>query len=497
MAATAPLQIFDPATGEHVADVAAATRDDVAAATARAREAQPSWAALPFAERGRMLRRLARAMRDDATLIETVVAETGKPRYEAEGIEIFYVLELTRALSGRLGRRALADERRAPLLFTYKRARLTHQPRGVVGVIGPWNWPILNNYADCVAPLLAGNAVLLKPSEWTPLSSLRIAELGRDVGLPEGVFQVLPGRGDVGQALCDEADMIFFTGSQATGRKIAARCGERLIPVVTELGGKSPMIVLADADLKRAARAAAWSAFANGGQVCIRTERVLVEEAVADEFVELCRTEVARLRTGGPPDTNDVGAITFAPQVAVLQAQIAEATRAGARVVTGGGPLEDRPGRFFRPTILDGVTPEMDVARHETFGPVLPVMRVRDAEEALATANALPVGLSGSVWSRDNARARALARRLNAGSVCVNDALVNYFIVEAPFGGMKDSGLGVRHGPEALRQFCRVETIVEDRPLLGWLGALIAAQLGFPYRARTLRLLRWVMRKFY
>jgi acyl-CoA reductase-like NAD-dependent aldehyde dehydrogenase len=498
-----PLRITNPATGELLQEVPAADAAAATAAIERARAAQPAWGALPFAERGRVLRRLARAVRDDATLVDTLISESGKPRYEAEGIEVFYTLELTRYYTGRAGRRALADELRGPMVFANKRARVVRHPHGVVAVIGPWNWPLLNNYADCVGPLAAGNAVVLKPSEHTPLTSLRVAELARRAGVPDGVFQVVAGRGDAGAALTAAADMIFFTGSAATGKEVAKAAAARLVPVVLELGGKSPMIVLADADLPRAAHAAVWSAFSNSGQVCIRTERVLVEASVADRFINLAATEIARLRQAPPPLARphaadvDVGAITFAPQMDHADRHIADAVARGGRVVTGGTRRTDLPGRFFAPTLIVDATPEMDVMREETFGPVLPVMRVADAEEALRVANASPMGLSGSVWSGDAGRAVALARRLDAGSVCINDALVNYFIVEAPLGGIKASGMGFRHGPEGLRQFCRIETIVEDRPLLGWLSRLLGRELTFPYSARTQRLLRWVMKRFY
>jgi acyl-CoA reductase-like NAD-dependent aldehyde dehydrogenase len=504
MAATA-LRITNPANGQLVQEVPALGPDDVAAAFERARAAQPAWGALPFGERARALRRLLRAMRDDPSFLDTLVAESGKPRYEAELIELFYALELTRYYTGGAGRRALRDEVRHPLIFATKRARLVRHPRGVVGVIGPWNWPLLNNFADCVAPLVCGNAVVLKPSEWTPLTSLRVAALWRQLGLPDGVLEVVPGRGDAGQKVCELADMIFFTGSAATGKKVAALAGERLVPVVVELGGKSAMIVLADADLPRAAHAAVWSGFAHSGQVCVRTERVLVEDSVAERFVALCTEEIARLRQG-PPEMGaaaadhagvDVGAITFPPQIERAQRQIADAVAQGARVVAGGAARTDLPGHFFAPTLLADVTPDMAVMREETFGPVLPVMRVADAETALRIANDSPMGLSGSVWSGDAARAAALARRLETGSVCVNDVLVNYFCVEAPLGGIKQSGLGVRHGPEGLRQFCRLETIVEDRVLLGRLSGFIDRQLAFPYKIRTQRLLRRFMKLFY
>jgi acyl-CoA reductase-like NAD-dependent aldehyde dehydrogenase len=519
----APLIVTDPTTGLPIASVPVADGAAVEAAVARARLAQPAWGALPLHERGRMLRALARRLRDDERLTRTLVSESGKPRHEAEAIEIFYTLELTRSLTGGRGRRALADELRAPAVFAYKRARVVKHPRGVVGVIGPWNWPLLNNFADCVAPLAAGNAVLLKPSEWTPLTSLRIAELWRELALPEGVFQVLPGRGSIGQALCDSCDMIFFTGSQAAGRQVAARCGQRLIPAVMELGGKSPFIVLADADLDRAARAAVWGGFAHSGQVCVRPERILVEESVAERFEELCRGHVQALRQGTGPDPDganeiDVGAMTFPPQMRHAEDQVSDALAAGAILLAGTGrPIGTAPAdgelgktpspsptataptgpRFFSPTLLANVRPDMRVAVEETFGPVLPIVRVLDAEEALRIANDSPLGLSASVWTADAARGRALARRLQVGSVCVNDVLTNYFIVEAPLGGIKASGLGVRHGPEGLRQFCRLETIVEDRPGLGWLSKLVARRLMFPYRRRTLRQLRFLMRRIY
>jgi len=498
-----PLRIENPATGQFLAEVPCHGAAEVEAAVARARIAQKAWGALPFRERAKALRRLLRAMRDDTGFLSTLVSESGKPRYEAEIFELFYALELTRFYTSRIGRRALRDDIRYPLVFANKRARVIHHPRGVVGVIGPWNWPLLNNFADCIPALLAGNAAVLKPSEWTPLTSLRIAKLWRDIGLPDGVFQVVTGRGEAGQALTRLCDMIFFTGSTRVGTMVAKAAGERLIPAVVELGGKSVMIVLADADIERAARAAVWSGFAHSGQVCIRTERVLVEEQVADRFVALCVEQVRQLRQAPPVpgDANtvdiDIGAMTFQPQVEVAEHLIADARAHGANVVAGGARRTDLPGRFFAPTLIADATNDMAVMREETFGPVLPVMRVRDAEEALRIANDSPLGLSGSVWSGDEARARALARRLETGTVCVNDVLVNYLCVEAPLGGIKASGMGLRHGPEGLRQFCRIETVIENRRGFGWLAPIVANNLWFPYKARTLRLLRRFMKVFY
>ena len=466
------------------------SREVVDAAVARARSSQAPWYGLGLRERGRALRRLASRARADGELARIISSETGKPLFEAIGFEIAYLCEVTRFLSGRKGRRALAEDVRSSLIFPHKRARVAWRPRGVVAVIGPSNFPLLNNFGDVVAPLLAGNSVLLKPSPDSPLTSRRMEVLWKEAGLPEGVFQVVEGSAETGSALVDTCDMVFFTGGVAAGREIAARAGQRLIPCVAELGGKSAMIVLADADLRAAARAAVWGAFAGAGQVCIRVERVLVEDSAADEFVRLVTSETALLRLDG----SDVGPVLLASRRERCRALVADAVARGARLLAGGGEVGDS---FFAPTVLDHVPPDAVVAVEETFGPVLPVIRVAGAEEALRLANASTLGLSGSVWSRDVVRARDVARRLEAGSLCINDVLVNYFFVSAPLGGMKASGLGFRHGPEALRQFCYPRTIVEDRPLARPLAAWVRGQLGFPYRKRVLAVLRWLLGAIY
>jgi acyl-CoA reductase-like NAD-dependent aldehyde dehydrogenase len=498
MSAAAVIDVLSPATGRSCGQMPSLTGPAVNAILDRAAAAQPAWAALDFTTRARHLRRLARAMARDEQLLDTLVAETGKPRYEAEGIELLYALELTRFLSGRAGRRALAEERRRPFFFRTKRARVVYHPRGVVGVIGPWNWPLLNNYADAIAPLVAGNAVVLKPSRLTPLTSMRIAQLWRDLGSPADVFHVVTGGTEVADILLDRVDLVFFTGSGDVGRHVAKRCAERVIPAILELGGKSPMIVLGDADLPRAARAAIWSAFANSGQVCIRTERVIVDRAVAERFIALVSAGVAALRQGdatGSADI-DVGPARQLEHLDHLERQIRDAVAKGARVVAGGTRRSELGAHFFAPTVLADCTPDMLVMRDETFGPVLPIMAVDGFEQAIRVANDPPGGLSGSVWSRDRTRALDAARRLHTGSVCINDALVNYLCVEAPLGGADSSGLGFRHGAEALRQFCRVETIVEDTAWLGRASGLVSRQIGFPYQPRMLRLLRWVAHRY-
>jgi acyl-CoA reductase-like NAD-dependent aldehyde dehydrogenase len=467
-------------------------QERVAAAVARARRVQPAWAERSLRERGRALRALAARARADEELARTISEETGKPDFEAIAFEVGYLCEVTRFLSSRAGRRSIAEGRRSSLIFPHKRARVAWRPRGVVAVLGPWNFPLLNNFGDAVAPLLAGNAVVLKPSPHTPRTSRRVAALWQDLGLPESVFQVVEGAADVGRALVDACDMVFFTGSVAAGRDIAARAGQRLIPCVTELGGKSAMVVLADADLSAAARAAVWGGFAGSGQVCIRIERVLVEERVADDFVARVVEETQRLRLG--TGDADVGPLLLAAQRERCQAQVAEALAQGARLVAGAGTSV---GANFAPTVLDHVPVTAAVAREETFGPILPILRVTDAEAAIRLHNESPLGLSGCVWSADEKRAREIARRMTSGSLCVNDVLVNYFFVSAPLGGVKASGLGFRHGAEALRQFCYPQTIIEDRPWARPLAVWVRKQLGFPYRRRVLAVLRWMLKVVY
>jgi acyl-CoA reductase-like NAD-dependent aldehyde dehydrogenase len=469
------------------------SREEVDAVVKRARAAQVAWGELTFRERGRALRRLASLVRADAVLARLISKETGKPPFEAIGFELAYVCELTRFLGGRAGRRALREERRSSLIFPHKRARVAWHARGVVAVIGPSNFPLLNNFGDAVAPLLAGNSVVLKPSPHTPGASRRMLALWKEAGLPASVFQVLEGGAETGRALVNACDMVFFTGSVAAGREIAARAGERLIPCVAELGGKSAMIVLADADLRAAARAAVWGAFAGAGQVCIRVERAFVEDSAADEFARLVVAETQGLRVGGSDD-DDVGPVLLPSPRERCQRLIDDAVARGAQILAGGNRASEP---FFPPTVLDRVPPDAAVAIEETFGPVLPILRVSGAEEAIRLTNASSLGLSGSVWSRDEVRARDIARRLHSGSLCLNDVLVNYFFVSAPLGGTKSSGLGFRHGPEALRQFCYPQTIVEDRPFAGPLASFMRAQLGFPYRKRVLGVLRWLMKALY
>ena len=494
-----PLRIVSPATGKLLAELPDEGEAGVARAVEAARRAAPGWGALPPRERAEALKRWRDAILDDPDAARTLVEESGKPRHEAVGIEIVYLCELIR-FTIRAARRALREETRHPRLFLTKKTRLVRRPLGVVGVIGPWNFPILNNAADCVAPLLAGNAVVLKPSELTPLISLRLAELWRGAGNPGEVFQVVTGRGATGAALVDRADGVMFTGSVDTGRKVAARAAARLVPCVTELGGKSPFVVLASADLDRAAEACTWSSFFNSGQGCIRTERIYVVESVAGRFETLLSERVRALRQRVPDpggdEACDLGAVTFPRQLDVLERHLADAQSKGARVAAGGKRRTELEGNFFEPTLLLGATQEMAVMREETFGPLVAVMRVGDAEEALRLANDSHLGLNATVFGAPD-EAIALARRLDSGQVIVNDVLINYMAVEAPLGGWKQSGLGVRHGIEGIRQWTRIQAITVRRPLLAPVERLIAKFLAFPYDPRVLAVVSRVLRLLY
>lgn len=491
-----PIAVVSPSTGRLLREVPDEGEEGVVKAVSAGRAAAPAWAALPDSGRAEALRRWRDAVLDEPAVVATLVEESGKPRQEAEGIELLYFCELIRFSIG-AARRALRQETRNPFLFVTKSTRLIRRPWGVVGVIGPWNFPILNNAADAVAPLIAGNTVVLKPSEITPLTSLLLAELWLRAGNPPGVFQVVTGRGEAGRALVDQADAVMFTGSVSTGRKVAARCGERLIPCVTELGGKSPFIVLAGASLERAAEAATFSSFIHSGQACIRTERIYVEESVADAFEALLAQRVRALRQSDPGNAgpHDLGAVTFPRQLDLLESQLADARAKGATVLVGGKRREI-PGNFFEPTLLTGATHDMEVMREETFGPLVPVMRVKDAEEALRLANTSHLGLNATVFGPEKV-ARALARRLLSGMVIVNDVLVNYLIVEAPLGGWKASGLGVRHGIEGIRQWSHVSALSTRRAWLAPVERFIAGRLAFPYDPKVLAILRRAMRLLY
>jgi acyl-CoA reductase-like NAD-dependent aldehyde dehydrogenase len=460
------IAVQNPATGELVATVAATPPTEVAALVARARAAQPAWEALGFEGRAEILRRARKWVLDNSdTVVATIVSETGKAHDDAVFNEIAYVV-------GALGfwaRRAagyLADERvrSASVVVAGRKLVTRYRPLGVIGVIGPWNYPLTTSFGDCIPALAAGNAVVLKPSELTPLTSLLMESAMRECGLPADVLLVAAGDGATGAALVDAVDMVMFTGSTSTGKQVLERAARTLTPVSLELGGKDPMIVLADADVERAAAAAAYYSMQNSGQTCISVERVYVEAPIYDEFVDKLTRKVAALRQGPSvgPGTVDIGAITSGRQLDVVSRHVERARAAGARALTGGAARRGA-GSFYEPTVLVDVDHTMECMSEETFGPTVPVMKVADAEEAVRLANDSRYGLSASVWTGDSARGERLARAIEAGMVSVNDAQVGYYALELPMGGWKASGLGSRHGATGIRKYCRQQSLVVAR----------------------------------
>jgi acyl-CoA reductase-like NAD-dependent aldehyde dehydrogenase len=487
--------VTNPATGQEIGRVPDLPPESVTEMARKARAAQPGWLALGFEGRARVLRRAQKWIVDNRErVIATICAETGKTYEDALVAEFNYVAGAF-GFWAKNAPKFLADEKvktASPFVMGRKLV-VRYQPLGLVGVIGPWNYPLTNSFGDAIPALAAGNAVILKPSEVTPMSSLLMAEMLRECGAPEHVYQVATGRGETAQQLIDEADMIMFTGSTRTGKKVMERAAQTLTPVALELGGKDPMIVLDDADVERAANAAVYYAFQNSGQTCISVERCYVEAPIYDEFVAKVTEKARALRQGVPggPGTVDVGAITSPPQMDIIEDHVQDAIDKGARAVVGGKGKRNGEANFFEPTVLVDVDHTMKAMTEETFGPTLPIMKVADAEEAIRLANDSPYGLAGSVWSKDVARGEAVARRVQSGAVDVNDAMVNYTALELPMGGWKASGLGSRHGAGGIRKYCAEQTLLVTR------FAPKKDVHMFPYKKGTSRLIGGLVKVLY
>jgi acyl-CoA reductase-like NAD-dependent aldehyde dehydrogenase len=484
------LKVDNPATGERITELPSLDREATLALVDRARVAQPEWDALGFAGRGALMRDMRRwLVQNRKRVIQTLSEENGKPFEDAQ-LEIFYCADAL-GFWAKKAPKWLADEKErphSPLLLGRKVVN-RYVPYGVVGVIGPWNYPLINNFGDAIPALMAGNSVVLKPASLTPMSSMLMQEGLRAVGVPDDVFLVANGPGaTVGGALVDSVDMLHFTGSTEVGKRLAEQGAKRLLPLTLELGGKDPMIVLRDANLERAANAAVWGALQNGGQTCISIERVYVESDAYEPFVAKVVEKVGRLRQGAPGAAGqvDIGAVTSPEQADVVEEHIRDAVERGAKIEVGGKRREGT-GSFFEPTVLTGVDHSMKIMREETFGPTLPIMRVDSEEEAIRLANDSDMGLDSSVFAKDPAHAERVARRLQSGAAVVNDALANYFAMEIPIGGMKESGVGARHGRIGIQKYAKRQNLVVTR------FGLNRELYYFPYTKGATKLTEWLI----
>jgi acyl-CoA reductase-like NAD-dependent aldehyde dehydrogenase len=476
-AARRRLRLRSPVTLEPIGEIECASAEEVRGAVERARKAQAGWAGLSIDERAStMWRLLDLFVKRQDEIVEVVVRETGKARAEAIGMEVYSPCDSI-AYYAKNARRFLAPEKRRihGLMGFAKKLRIVYKPLGVVGLITPWNGPVVLAVNPAVQALMAGNAVVHKPSEVTPLSAQLVKSLFEQAGLPPDLYQVVQGDGATGAALVEAGvDKVSFTGSVATGRKVGEACGRLLVPCTLELGGKDAMIVCADADLERAAEGAVLGSCMNTGHYCCGTERIYVVEDVYDAFRDKVVERVAALRQSDTGET-DVGAVFWDRQMEIIESHVADAVARGARVELGGRRNPELRGLYFEPTVVTGVSHDMELMTRETFGPILALMKVKDEEEAIRLANDSDYGLNGNVWTGDTQKGFAIAARLDTGGACVNDMAITYGIPEAPFGGVKASGVGQVNGCSGIRAYCHAQPISADRRGRGRI------QGGYPY----------------
>jgi len=440
----------DPSTGRENGRVPLMNAAEVSAAVKQARQAQQAWSQLSFRARAQFVlgaREIVLAQVDE--IASLISRETGKPPAEAMSMEIVPTLDLMHYFA-RNTERVLMRQKIAIGQYGLmgRSSYIVYKPLGVVGIISPWNFPWATPLDEVVMALMAGNAVVLKPSELTPLTALKIGEVFQQARLPEGLLKIITGDGSTGAALVDAGvDKIMFTGSVATGKRVAETAAKHLTPVVLELGGKDPMIVLDDANLANAARAAVWGGFCNAGQACASIERLYVHESIAKEFTELVVNETRKLKLGPPADTPvDLGAMTNERQLRIVENHIRDAVERGAHIETGGHRVENTGGWFHEATVVTNVDHSMEIMREETFGPVLPIMTFKNDDEAVRLANDSSYGLTAAVFTSDMARGRRLAERIDAGTVMINEVVYTHAIAQTPWGGVKQSGYGRTHG---------------------------------------------------
>ena len=476
------LQLRSPVTLEPTGELVCANAEDVAAAIQKARKAQPAWAATTMKERTAIVEKALKILleRQDE-VIDTVVKETGKARTDAMSMEVFSVADQL-CYYAKNAEKFLAPRKRKAhgLMGLMKQLRIVYKPLGVVGLITPWNGPFVLVMNQACQAILAGNTVVAKGSEVTPFSAKLAEDIFREAGLPEGVLQVLLGDGETGAAIVrGGVDKVSFTGSVATGKKVAVASAEQLIPCTLELGGNDAMIVCADADLDRAADGAWVGSCMNTGHYCCGTERIYVVEEVYDEFLKLVLEKGKALRQGAEHGwEEDIGAVFWDRQLAIIEAHVEDARAKGANILMGGRRHPDLPGLYYEPTVITDVDNSMDIMLLETFGPILCIQKVSSEEEALRLANDSEFGLNGNVWTQDKDKGYRMATAIDTGACSVNDMAMSYGIPAAPFGGKKNSGLGQVNGKKGLRGYCHEMPIVIDR-----FGGKM--QNGYPYSAKS------------
>jgi len=470
MAATAvpinALPSINPATGELSAHIATTTPAQIAPLVARARAAQAKWTATPIAQRWALLATLReRLLASRGILADAVVLESGKPRVEALFADVFVSID-TAAYYAKHAAKLLRDERvpHHSLAAKTKSGKIVYDPLGVVAIISSWNYPLAIPLSQIIPAIAAGNAVICKSSEVTPQCGALMQKLFDEGKVPEGLVTIVQGGADVAQALiAARPDKVFFTGSVATGKRVAEACAKDLIPSVLELGGKDAMLVLADANLEVAASAAVWGSFTNCGQVCLSVERLFVESAIAEKFLALVVQKTQKLRVGpGNGPATDIGPLIRPQQVQRMQALVDDAVNLGARVLCGGHACPELGLNFFAPTVISGVNQSMKLFQEETFGPILAIQIVKNEEEAIARCNDSEFALSASIFTSSSARGETIARRLKAGAVMVNDAISYFGIAEAPHGGCGVSGWGRTHGKAGLMEMVQPKYIAID-----------------------------------
>jgi len=454
---------YNPATGKEIGRVAETSAEEVKAAVEKSREAFKSWRKTSFATRKKFIMKAREVILAEMDEIARLISdESGKPVAEALSMEIAPVLDLMQYFA-RKAEKLLKPRKIDIGLYSLlgRSSKIVYQPLGVVGIIPAWNYPFSIPLGEATMALMAGNTVVLKPSELTSLIGLKIGEIFEKSGLPENVVQIVTGAGATGAALVESApDKIMFTGSVATGKRIAEAAAKNLTSVVLELGGKDPMIVFADANLELAADAAVWGAFCNAGQSCSSVERLYVEESAAEKLTNLIVEKTKKLKVGkGSEETTDIGAMSSERQLNIVKDHVASFEKEGARVLTGG----KAEGLFFEPTVISNADNSMRAMQEETFGPTLPIATFRTEEEAIKLANDSEFGLTASVWTRDLSKGKRVAEKIEAGTVCVNEVLYTHGIGQTPWGGFKNSGRGRTHGLEGLMELVQPQHIHVNR----------------------------------